>query len=52
MMSTSMRRASVQAVDYATLRARAGYALGQFLPYAVVGIAVGRFNYGTTVTVH
>lgn len=38
-------------VDYATLRARAGYAVGQFLPYAVVGIAVGRFNYQTSVTV-
>ena len=38
-------------VDYATLRARAGYAFDQFLPYAAVGIAVGRFNYGTTVTV-
>jgi opacity protein-like surface antigen len=39
-------------VDYATLRGRAGYAWGQFLPYAFVGIAAGRFNYGTTVTVH
>jgi outer membrane immunogenic protein len=38
-------------VDYATLRGRAGYAIGQFLPYAVVGAAVGRFNYSTTVTV-
>ncbi len=38
-------------VDYAALRARAGYAVGQFLPYAAVGIAVGRFNYQTTVTV-
>lgn len=38
-------------VDYATLRARAGYAFNQFLPYAAVGIAAGRFNYGTTVTV-
>ncbi len=32
-------------VDYATLRGRAGYAFGQFLPYAVLGVAVGRFNY-------
>jgi opacity protein-like surface antigen len=38
-------------VDYATLRGRAGYAMGQFLPYAMVGAAVGRFNYSTTVSV-
>ena len=38
-------------VDYAALRARAGYAFGQFLPYTAVGIAVGRFNYHTTVPV-
>ena len=45
-------RAQMKLVDYATLRARAGYAWGQFLPYAMVGIAAGRFNYETTVTVH
>ena len=45
-------RAIFKLVDYATLRARAGYAWGNFLPYAVIGIAAGRFNYGTTVTVH
>ena len=39
-------------VDYATLRGRAGYAFGNFLPYAVIGAAAGRFNYATTVTVH
>jgi opacity protein-like surface antigen len=44
-------RAQMKLVDYATLRGRAGYAWGQFLPYAFVGIAAGRFNYGTTVTV-
>ena len=38
-------------VDYATLRGRAGYAFGNFLPYAVIGAAAGRFNYATTVTV-
>jgi outer membrane immunogenic protein len=42
---------TLRLVDYATLRARAGYAIGQFLPYAVVGAAVGRFNYSTTVNV-
>ena len=45
-------RSQMKLVDYATLRARAGYAWGQFLPYVVVGIAAGRFNYGTTATVH
>jgi outer membrane immunogenic protein len=45
-------RSTFKLVDYATFRARAGYAWGNFLPYAVVGIAAGRFRYGTTVTVH
>lgn len=36
--------------DYATFRARAGYAFGQFLPYAVLGAAVGRFNYSVSAT--
>jgi outer membrane immunogenic protein len=44
-------QSSFKLVDYAALRARAGYAFGQFLPYAALGIAVGRFNYHTTVTV-
>ena len=44
-------QSSFKLVDYATLRARAGYAFDQFLPYAAVGIAAGRFNYGTSVTV-
>jgi outer membrane immunogenic protein len=43
-------QSSLKLVDYATMRARAGYAFGQFLPYAVVGGAVGRFNYATTAT--
>ncbi len=37
--------ASVKLIDYATLRGRAGYAIGQFLPYAFLGAAIGRFNY-------
>jgi opacity protein-like surface antigen len=45
-------RATNKLVDYATLRARAGYAWGNFLPYAVIGVAAGRFTYATTVTVH
>ena len=48
---TIAAQSSFKLVDYAALRARAGYAFGQFLPYAAVGVAVGRFNYHTTVTV-
>jgi outer membrane immunogenic protein len=44
--------ATMKLVDYATLRARAGYAFGQFLPYAAIGVALGRFDYSTIVTVH
>jgi opacity protein-like surface antigen len=43
-------QSQLQMIDYATMRARAGYAFGQFLPYAVVGAAVGRFNYANTAT--
>jgi opacity protein-like surface antigen len=41
---------SLKMIDYATMRGRAGYAFGQFLPYGIVGAAVGRFNYATTAT--
>lgn len=43
--------ASLKLVDYATVRARAGYAFGQFLPYAMLGVGIGRFNYTTSATV-
>jgi opacity protein-like surface antigen len=43
--------ASLKLVDYATARAKAGYAFGQFLPYGMLGVAVGRFNYVTSSTV-
>ncbi len=42
---------SLKLIDYGTFRGRAGYVIGQFLPYAVFGGAVGRFNYSTTSTV-
>ncbi|HET9176058.1 MAG TPA: porin family protein, partial [Pseudolabrys sp.] len=48
---TIAAQTSFKLVDYATLRGKAGYAVGEFLPYAVLGAAVGRFNYQTTVTV-
>jgi outer membrane immunogenic protein len=46
-------RGAIKLIDYATARVRAGYAFGQFLPYATIGVAVGRFNYSlsTDVTV-
>ena len=40
-------RSSLTMHDYATLRARVGYPMGQFLPYAFLGGAVGRFDYRT-----
>jgi len=43
---------SAKLVDYMTLRGRAGYAFGQFLPYAILGGALGRFNYSNTSTVN
>lgn len=48
---TISAQSSLKLIDYATLRGRAGYAFGQFLPYAVVGAAVGRFNYLNNATV-
>jgi outer membrane immunogenic protein len=44
-------QSSIKLIDYALLRGRAGYAIGQFLPYATVGLALGRFNFSTTATV-
>jgi outer membrane immunogenic protein len=41
---------SYKLVDYVTLRGRAGYAVGRFLPYAVLGAALGRVNYATPTT--
>jgi len=37
--------------DYGTLRARAGYVLGNFLPYGFIGFAVGSANYAVTTRV-
>ncbi len=48
---TIIAQSSLKMIDYATIRARAGYAFGQFLPYAFVGAAAGRFNYATSATV-
>ena len=48
---TIAAQSTMKLVDYATLRMRAGYAVGQFLPYGFVGGAVGRFNYTSSATV-
>lgn len=48
--STGVANASLKLIDYGTFRARGGYVIGQFLPYAFVGAAVGRMNYATTVS--
>ncbi len=48
---TIVAQSSIKLIDYTTMRMRAGYAFGQFLPYAMIGAAVGRFNYATTATV-
>ena len=36
--------------DYATARVRLGWAFGNFMPFATIGGAVGRFNTMSTVT--
>lgn len=40
---------SIRLKDYATFRGRAGYIMGRFLPYAYLGLAVGRFEYTSAV---
>ncbi|MBN9052125.1 MAG: porin family protein [Rhizobiales bacterium] len=42
---------SVSLRDYGTVRARLGYSFGQFLPYAVLGGAVGRVDVTRQATV-
>lgn len=37
--------------DFGTIRARAGWAIGSFLPYLTGGVALGRASYGTSATV-
>jgi outer membrane immunogenic protein len=43
--------AAMRLTDYGTLRARAGYVIGSFLPYATVGLALGRVETSRSVTV-
>jgi outer membrane immunogenic protein len=41
---------SIQLRDSVVIKGRAGYVIGQFLPYVSLGVAVGRFDYSTTAT--
>ncbi|AWN46166.1 porin [Methylobacterium terrae] len=43
--------ASTRMDDYATLRARVGYAIGDFLPFVTGGFAIGRAQIAQTVAV-
>jgi len=49
--TTVSGNASVQITDFATFRVRAGWEIGQFLPYAFGGLAIGRANYYRSATV-
>jgi len=40
-----------QIEDYGTIRARAGYAIGAFLPYVTAGFAIGQVQFNDTVAV-
>ncbi len=42
--------ASLRITDILSVRARAGYAVDNWLPFATIGLAVGRANYARTAT--
>ncbi|MBS7696624.1 MULTISPECIES: outer membrane beta-barrel protein [unclassified Chelatococcus] len=44
-------RSTVKLTDYMTLRARAGYAFGSIMPYAMMGVAVGRASIDRSASV-
>lgn len=48
---TSSGSSSMQVTDFGSLRLRAGYAMGNFLPYAFIGGAMGQANIARSVTV-
>lgn len=43
--------ASMKLTDYGSIRARAGYVMNQFMPYATVGFVVGRAQVSKSATV-
>jgi len=44
-LGTVTASSTAHLTDYATFRARAGYNMGRFLPYAMFGVAIGRANF-------
>jgi opacity protein-like surface antigen len=48
---TSTQTSQISISDMASIRGRAGYAMGCFLPYAFFGLALGNADIGQTVTV-
>ena len=46
-----MRRAAIAISDMGTFRARAGYAVGSFLPYMFGGVALGQANIVRTASI-
>jgi opacity protein-like surface antigen len=43
--------ATMKVIDFGTIRARGGYALGRFHPYAMIGLALGRSDISRSVTI-
>ena len=44
-IGTASMSSTAHLTDYGTLRTRAGFVLGRFLPYAMLGLAVGRADF-------
>jgi outer membrane immunogenic protein len=44
-IGTASMSSTATITDYGTVRARAGFVLGRFLPYAMVGLAIGRGDF-------
>ncbi|CCD93907.1 conserved exported hypothetical protein [Bradyrhizobium sp. ORS 375] len=49
--ATVTQTTQMQITDMATIRGRAGYMMGAFLPYAYFGLALGNANIGQTATI-
>ena len=44
-VGTASMTSTANITDYGTLRARAGFIVGRFMPYAMVGVAIGRGDF-------
>jgi len=49
-IGTATSIASARLTDYGTLRGRAGWICGPFLPYAMLGLALGNINFADSAT--